>query len=305
MRKKILITGIAGFIGTNLYLEIQSLFPDWEIIGVDNFSSGSIFNLKQFKGDFHALDLRDTDFIYRFQNVKFDYVFHIAANSSTTDYDPLSQTTNNIESFRNVLTLAAFHQTPVIWTSSASVYGKRNDSTLFHPDDELRPDSPYAISKKLCENLMREVVEKISLKIIGVRPLNVYGKYEDHKNKMASMVSQLLAKMQKDEPPTIFRDGLQCRDFIYVKDLVSLLIGLAVTDASSGIYNGGTGQAISFLEVINSINRVLNKNLQPNFIENPHSHYQAFTQADISKTKNIWTPKYSLDEALQEMVNLT
>lgn len=306
MSKKVLITGIAGFIGTNLYLEIQSRYPDWKIYGLDNFFSGSINNLKWFKGSFFCQDLRDPQFILDLKGVEFDYIFHLAANSSTTDYDAISQTTNNIESFRNILTLASFKKIPVIWTSSASVYGKTQH--VVTTQARLNPDSPYAISKMLCENLQREVaVFDAAWKLIGIRPFNVYGPHEEGKDKMASMVTQLLKQMMRGDRPKIFTNGEQSRDFIYVKDLVDLMLFCATQKDLQGshIFNGGTGLSLSFNQLVRGINHVLGSNLEPEYIDNPHSHYQDFTQANMTRVNALgWNPKYFFRSAIKEMVEV-
>jgi ADP-L-glycero-D-manno-heptose 6-epimerase len=117
--------------------------------------------------------------------------------------------------------------------------------------------------------------------IVGLRFFNVYGPCEAHKGVPASMVYHLAQQMKAGKQPRIFKHGEQKRDFVYVKDVVEGSIR-ALEAKESGIYNLGSGQARSFNELVDVLNRSLGTDFQPDYIENPHAHYQNFTQADLT-----------------------
>jgi ADP-L-glycero-D-manno-heptose 6-epimerase len=137
--------------------------------------------------------------------------------------------------------------------------------------------------------------------IIGLRYFNVYGPREAHKGVPASMVYHLAKQMKAGQRPRIFKHGEQKRDFVYVKDIVEGSI-LALDASESGIYNLGTGQARSFNELVDILNKCLGTNFQPDYIDNPHAHYQNFTQADLTNARNAlgYKPRFPLEDGVRD-----
>lgn len=119
----ILVTGGAGFIGSNLTLELQSRFPEARIVVVDDFRSGDFRNLRGFRGDFVTADVSRLDWSAQFRDQVFDAIFHEASITDTTVHDQALQSHDNIEGFRRLLRFAEPHQTPVVYASSAATYG--------------------------------------------------------------------------------------------------------------------------------------------------------------------------------------
>src|SRR2546430_5392618 len=151
----------------------------------------------------------------------------------------------------------------------------------------------------------RLALENPDWAIIGLRYFNVYGPREAHKGMPASMVYHLAQQMKTGERPRIFKHGEQKRDFVYVKDAVEGSIR-ALNAQTSGIYNLGTGEARSFNELVDVLNKCLGTSFQPDYIDNPHAHYQNFTQADLTNARSALGYKRSEEHTseLQSQSNL-
>jgi ADP-L-glycero-D-manno-heptose 6-epimerase len=137
--------------------------------------------------------------------------------------------------------------------------------------------------------------------IVGLRYFNVYGPREAHKGVPASMIYHLAQQIKAGRRPRIFKHGEQKRDFVYVKDAVEGTIH-ALEAKTSGIYNVGTGQARSFNELVEVLNKSLGTNFEPEYFDNPHAHYQNFTQADLSSARQglRYEPRYSLEAGVRD-----
>lgn len=290
--RNILVTGGAGFIGSNLTLTLQEKFPKARIVVADDFRSGNFQNLRGFRGDFLATDISRLDWFAHFRDLVFDAIFHEASITDTTVHDQLLQVHDNVEGFRRLLDFAVASQTPVVYASSAATYGI--GSTLMREDQPPAPANVYAFSKVQLDNLARLYArQQPAWKIVGVRYFNVYGPREAHKNAAASMIYQLYTQMKAGKRPRVFRAGEQKRDFVYVKDVVRITIE-ALSVPQSNVYNCGSGQAFSFNEVIAELNRALNTRLEPDYFENPYSFYQPHTEADMTLARNElkYAPEY-------------
>ena len=281
MMRNILVTGGAGFVGSNLVLALQERLPEGSLVVVDDFRSGNFKNLEGFRGDFVAADVSRLDWQAQFRDRVFDAIFHEASITDTTDLDTLRQTHDNVEGFRRLLDFAEPTHTPIVYASSAATYGL--EGGVMKEDRPPAPANPYGFSKVHLDNLARQRWRgSPSWKIVGLRYFNVYGPREAHKGKMASMVYQLYVQMKAEKRPRVFRAGEQQRDFVYVKDVVSATIG-ALAGAKSGIYNCGSGHTFSFNEVIAELNRHLGTKFEPDYFENPFAaFYQSHTEADLT-----------------------
>jgi ADP-L-glycero-D-manno-heptose 6-epimerase len=148
---------------------------------------------------------------------------------------------------------------------------------------------------------IREARENPDWIIIGLRYFNVYGPREAHKGVPASMVYHLAQQMKTGQQPRIFKHGEQKRDFVYVKDAVEGSIR-ALDAQTSGIYNLGTGEARSFNELVDVLNKCVGTNFRPDYIDNPHAHYQNFTQADLTNARSAlgYEPRFPLEEGVRD-----
>jgi len=300
--QNILVTGGAGFIGSNLTLALQERHPKARITVVDDFRSGDFKNLQDFRGDLVTADLSQLDWKTQFRDLMFDAIFHEASITDTTIHDQFLQVHDNVEGFRRMLEFAAPHQTPIVYASSAATYGVA--SSIMRENQSPAPANAYAFSKVQLDNLARIYArQQPSWKIVGLRYFNVYGPREAHKKAAASMIYQLYLQMKAGKRPRVFRGGEQKRDFVYVKDVVRLTID-ALSAPHSGVYNCGSGQAFSFNEVIAELNRNLGINLEPEYFENPYSFYQPHTEADLTLVGNDlkYRPEYSPTAGIAEYV---
>ncbi len=301
----ILVTGGAGFIGSNLTLELQSRFPDARIVVVDDFRSGDFRNLRGFRGDFVTADVSRLDWSAQFRDLVFDAIFHEASITDTTVHDQALQSHDNIEGFRRLLRFAEPHQTPVVYASSAATYGIC--SGIQTEDQPPAPANVYAFSKVQLDNLAREQARRFpTWRIVGLRYFNVYGPLETHKGAAASMIYQLYRQMKAGKRPRVFRAGEQKRDFVYVKDVVALTIHALTASKRSDIFNCGSGHAFSFNEVIEALNRALGTHLEPDYIENPYSFYQPHTEADMQRAQSElgFTPRFTPASGIADYVRL-
>ncbi len=288
-----LVTGGAGFIGSNVALALQEKYPAARLVVVDDFRSGDFHNLRGFRGDVVAADISRLDWNAQFRDRGFDAVFHLASITDTTVHDQLQQVHDNVEGFRRLLEFLAPSQTPVVYASSAATYGM--GAGRMREDQPLAPANVYAFSKVQLENLAADFGRHCpSWRLVGLRYFNVYGPREAHKRAAASMIYQLYRQMKSGQRPRVFRSGEQKRDFVYIKDIVSLTLQ-ALAAPAFGIFNGGSGAAFSFNEVIAALNQALGTRLEPDYIDNPYSHfYQPHTEADLDRVRSVlrYEPQY-------------
>jgi ADP-L-glycero-D-manno-heptose 6-epimerase len=296
----LLVTGGAGFIGSNLTLSLQEKFPDAKLTVIDDFRSGDFKNLAGYKGDFVAQNLATLDWPEQFGDEKFDAIFHLASITDTTLHDQFIQVHDNVESFRRILNFARPTKTRIVFASSASTYGPATEASV--ESNGAAPANIYAFSKAIMDNIaIRAAKESPDWIIIGLRYFNVYGPREAHKGVPASMVYHLAKQMKAGQRPRIFKQGEQKRDFVYVKDIVDGSI-LALEAKQSGIYNLGCGQARSFNDLVDVLNKCLGTKLQPDYIDNPHAHYQNFTEADLNKVRSAlgYAPQFPLEAGVKD-----
>ncbi|MBU4128860.1 ADP-glyceromanno-heptose 6-epimerase [bacterium] len=289
---KILITGGAGFIGSNLSLTLQK---DNSITVVDNLLSGNTKNLESFQGNLITDDITSMNLLKSFKDI--DVIFHQAAITDTTVSDEKRMMEVNVGGFRRILDLALRKRVTLVYASSAGVYG--NGKCPMREDQELSPQNVYARSKLLMDEIAIKYKDKI--RIIGLRYFNVYGPREGYKKKAASMIYQLAQQMKASKNPRIFKYGEQSRDFIYVKDVVDATIR-AMKAKESGVVNVGTGVVTTFNRVIEILNEVLGTSYEPEYFDNPYSFYQDETRADINRAEELlgFKARYSIEEGIKD-----
>ena len=287
-----LITGGAGFIGSNLAKRLANEGHD--VVVTDDFSSGHWTNLIEFKGDVLTADLASPASVLCLQGLdRFDAVFHQASITDTTVADQRHMMTNNVEAFRHLLELAVRWKARVVWASSCSIYGQGPV-----PMRESQPPHPlnvYAYSKLAMERLAGRYAPRLAHPIVGLRYSNVYGPGEAHKGKFASMIHQLAKQMRAGTRPRIFRAGQQKRDFVSVWDVVQANLN-ALSATESGSFNAGAGASWSFNDVVAELNRVLGTSLEPDYFENPYSFTQDWTQTDLAEARRVlnYQPQHDL-----------
>jgi ADP-L-glycero-D-manno-heptose 6-epimerase len=269
---------------------------------IDDFRSGDFKNLKGYRGDFVAQDLAKLDWREQFGDGKFDAIFHLASITDTTLHDQFVQVHDNVESFRRILRFAAPTKTRIVYASSAATYGAASEASV--ESNGAAPANIYAFSKTIIDNIaVREAKQNPAWIIVGLRYFNVYGPREAHKGVPASMVYHLAQQMKAGQRPRIFKHGEQKRDFVYVKDVVEGSIR-ALEAEKSGIYNLGSGQARSFNDLVDVLNNCLGTKFRPDYIDNPHAHYQNFTEADLDRVRSAlgYEPQYPLEDGVRDYI---
>jgi ADP-L-glycero-D-manno-heptose 6-epimerase len=313
--KTILITGGAGFIGSNLAFYFQNNFPLVRIIIIDCFRSGEVFsngnlksfghfkNLLGFKGIVISGDINDKSLLKKLENnYKFDYIFHQAAISDTTVDEQDLMLKTNVNAYEDLLKIAIKHKANIVYASSAATYG---DSDRFEIGFE-KPNNAYGFSKLMMDNITNEYLKKdLDISIVGLKYFNVYGPREFFKNKTASMIVQFGHQILKGLTPKLFEGSDKIlRDFIYIEDIIQANIK-ACHPKKSGLYNVGTGKARSFEDIVNILQKELEIDNGKEYIPNPFiGSYQFFTQANIKSSKeNLnYEPKYEMEDGIKAYI---
>ncbi len=293
-----LVTGAAGFVGSNLTLELER--QGHEVTGLDDFTASNFENLQGFRGDFVAADLAEGS-AWADRVKAADVVFHQAAITDTTVMDQKRMMRANVEAFRTLLRWAAERGVKtVVYASSAGIYG--DGPVPMRESAAPKPLNVYAFSKRVMESVAQDFVsEHPKLRVVGLRYFNVYGPRERFKGAAASMIWQLALQMRAGKRPRVFEFGEQYRDHIYVKDVVEANL-LAAAKAASGAYNVCTGRKATFNEVIAALNAVLKTRLKPEYFKNPYSFYQNETLGDPSRAQKAFgfKAKFAVAEGIQD-----
>jgi len=314
--KTILITGGAGFIGSNLAFYFQNNHPDAKVVVLDSFRSGETLsngnlksfghfkNLIGFKGEVISGDINDKDLLLDLEiNYKFDYIFHEAAISDTTALEQDLMIKTNVNAYKDLLELAIRHDANMIYASSAATYGNAPSPQRVGRE---RPNNVYGFSKLSMDNISREYMKDCDISIVGLRYFNVYGKGEYFKNSTASMVLQFGHQILSGKNPKLFEGSDKIlRDFIYVEDIIQANIK-AMAPKESGVYNVGTGKARSFQDIVDILQKEMGTSLACEYIPNPFvGSYQFHTEADITTTKEMlgYEPKYEMEDGIAAYVD--
>jgi ADP-L-glycero-D-manno-heptose 6-epimerase len=300
MPLRILVTGGAGFIGSNLAKRLASL--GHQVTAADSFRSAHFSNLVDFHGDVLTLPQAcDVDVIKSVG--PFEMIFHqasltgVVGSNGEDQSDQQRMMLNNVEQFRQLLDYAVTTTARVVWASSCSIYGRgpvpMKESQ--HPD----PLNIYAFSKLTMERMALRYADRLSHPIVGLRYSNAYGPGEDHKGKLASMIHQLAKQMRAGNRPRIFTPGDQRRDFVYIEDVVQANLK-AMESKVTGSFNVGAGASWTFNQVVAELNRVLKLDLHPDYFHNPYSFTQDWTETDLTAIKEAigYQPQFDLKSGI-------
>jgi UDP-glucose 4-epimerase len=295
---KILVTGGAGFIGSNI---VDRLIDEgYEISVIDDLSSGDEKNINK-KAAFHKLSIQDPKLESVFQKERPDYVSHHAAQIDVrrSVSDPVFDAGVNVLGTINVLqNCVKYKVRKVVFASSGgAIYGEQEiyPAPETHP---ARPISPYGITKLVAEHYLYYYKSIHGLNYTALRYANVYGPRQDPHGE-AGVVAIFIEKMLKGEPPTINGDGEQTRDFVYVGDVVQANISAILNDVSDNIFNIGTGTETSVKQIFQHLKEIINLSIQEKYGP-PKQGEQKRSVIDYSKAKEIlnWTPQISLTDGL-------
>lgn len=258
---KVLITGTSGFIGGQLYTELQEAGYEIEILSRSFVKGIDINKIKGAEVLIHQAAINDTLMSNREEMYRANF------------YD-------SIELFKLVVEHGC---RKIIYASSASVYG--NSSVPYTENSEINPLNVYAESKQLLDSFASDFAYTQGIPVIGLRYSNVYGPGENHKGRRASMVGQLIDKMIKKQKVHLFEFGEQKRDWVYIFDVVRANVH-AIRSNACGIYNIGSGEATSFNEIYEIIAEHFDVKERPRYIPNLYKDaFQNYTQCNISLAK--------------------
>ncbi|GAB6283730.1 MAG: SDR family oxidoreductase [Ignavibacterium sp.] len=299
---KILITGGAGFIGSNIadYWTKQNA----EVIVLDNLRTGKLENiLYNNEIKFINESITNRDLVFSIMD-DVDYIFHLAALVSVPEsiINPFECIDINVKGLLNILDAAKEKKVKkIVFSSSAAVYGD-NPISPKTTDLSLLPKSPYGITKLDGEYYLQTYLENFGLNFIALRYFNVFGPRQDPNSQYAAAIPIFINKALKDEDIIIYGDGKQTRDFIFIDDVVNANI-LAAGASVNGVYNVARGKAISINDIINSIIKITNSKSKIIY-EEPRPGDIKHSLASIDKTKNdlYFCPTISLEEGLKKTI---
>lgn len=302
---KILVTGGAGFIGSNLCNMMAE--KGHEVTAFDNLSLGKAENLSD-KVRFVQGDVNKKEDLEK-TGADFDYIVHLAASSSAPMFakDMYYAYQNNVAGHIRVMQYAKeIGAKKLLFASTSSIYG--NNPTPLTEDQEVTPPNHYSVTKFAQEGASRIFSSTEGMEIIAFRFMSIYGLNEDHKTYFANLVSQFIWGMAKDEAPILYGDGTQDRDFTNVKDVAQGIELAMETDKKYGftVFNIGTNKCIDLVGLVQIINKVMGKDIKPEFIPNPIKEGYVKSQlADITKISNElgYKPTVELEEGITEIVN--
>ena len=302
---KYLVTGAAGFIGSNIVEELVARGA--EVRALDNLSTGKASNLAPFMDriQFVEGDLNDSELLGKVVR-GVDFVLHQAALPSVprSMADPLKSHEANATGTLKLLIAARDEGVKrLVYASSSSVYG--NSPTLPKKEDmPTQPLSPYAVNKLAAEQYCRVFSRVLGLPAVALRYFNVFGPRQDPKSQYAAVIPAFIASVMMGESPTIYGDGTQTRDFTYVQNVVQANLLACETDKADGeAINIACGERTSLLDLLGEINRLLGTNIEPIFQPGRAGDVKD-SLADISKARELmgYTPVASFSEGLAATV---
>lgn len=299
---KIVITGGAGFIGSNI---ANALYERNEVIILDDVSSGRMQNIQTLKDNQYIEFIKGsvTDFELLRRIIKcVDYVFHLAAIPSVMKSisDPELTNSVNLNGTINVLEASKENNVKkVVYASSAAVYGN-TDIVPIKENSKTQPESPYGAQKLGGEHYLRIYYEVYGLATTSLRYFNVYGPKQDPSSQYSPVIPKFISAISKDSPPTIYGNGDQTRDFIYVEDVVQANLLAAESAKSNGkTINIACGKETSINDLADSIIHLMGKEIKPIYApERKGEIIRSF--ADISCAKQVlgFEPVFSMEKGL-------
>ena len=306
----IVITGAAGFIGSYLagFLSRQGF---QNLVLVDDFSVAK--KRANWESKIYSSLVHRDVFIDWLEEHDADYIFHLGARTDTTEMDYSIHKKWNVDYSKAVWEICARRGIPLVYASSAATYGcgEAGYTDNYETALKLKPLNPYGQSKQDFD-LWAFEQEKAPPFWAGVKFFNVYGPNEYHKGRMASVILHAFKQIQSEGRVKLFRshhpdykDGGQMRDFVYVRDVASMITWLMDAQPESGLYNIGSGTARPFIDLVHSLFAALDKKPEIDFIDTPadiRDKYQYFTEADMRKLREAGytAPAAALGQGIQD-----
>ena len=300
--KRILVTGGAGFVGSNLVNRLNELGPNISVTVLDNLFTGQLKYINSVERvNFVKGSVTDRNLVQKLVKEN-DIVFHLAArNIIVSTKDPFEDLTTNVFGTFNILEAARkYNVERVVYTSSASVYGNSRYLPI-NEDDPLNIFNPYAASKLSGENYCMAFYETYRLPVTILRYSNVYGFNQSPNNQYCGVVSKFFALIMNEIPPQIHGDGEQTRDFTFVEDAVEATILAAISPKVEGeVLNVGTGKETSVKQLAKLVISICGKTFSPGHIDRRDIDNLRRRVLNIEKIRKFlrWIPNTSLEKGL-------
>ncbi|MEM3373140.1 MAG: NAD-dependent epimerase/dehydratase family protein [Candidatus Anstonellales archaeon] len=302
LHDNVIVTGGAGFIGSNLTERLVKIKEkSYEITVIDNLHTGHLDNIKSFKD--HIKFINANSGIVKNLNTNAKIIFHLGIYSSSPMYKENPQLMSMaLNDFINILEFARKNDAKIIFSSSSSIY---NSLKPPHNEDmQIIPTDYYTEVRYYMERLSDLYHKLYGLNIIGLRFFSVYGPKEKFKKKYANLISQFLWAIMQDKEIIIYGDGSQKRDFIYVDDVVNACILALNKNVNSGIFNVGTGKSYSVNEMLQKLEKLTKKKAKVKYVENKIKNYVYETLADTKKAEKElnFKAEISLEEGIKNLI---
>lgn len=301
-----LVTGVAGFIGSNLADAL--LTRGYDVHGIDNFATGREENLEPLldvdRFSFGEADIRDADAMAT-ATEGVDYVFHQAAVPSVPRSvdDPITTTDANCTGTATVIDAARNADVDtVVVASSSSVYGTTEQLPKVESMTE-QPESPYALSKYYTEKLTLQASELYDIDTAALRYFNIFGPRQDPNGDYAAVIPKFISLMLDGDRPVIYGDGEQSRDFTFIDNAVQANILAAESDVSGEAFNVGCGGRVTVNELVATLNELLGMDIDPIY-DDPRPGDIRHSHADISKAKDLlgYDPSVNFEAGLEQTI---
>ncbi|EMA63059.1 SDR family oxidoreductase [Halorubrum lipolyticum] len=301
-----LVTGVAGFIGSNLAEALLS--RGYDVRGIDNFVTGREQNLEALRDaaqfSFKEEDIRDAEAMAD-ATEDADYVFHQAAVPSVPRSvdDPVTTTDANCTGTATVIDAARNADVDtVVVASSSSVYGTTEQLPKVESMTE-QPESPYALSKHYTEKLALQASELYDIDTAALRYFNIFGPRQDPNGDYAAVIPKFISLMLDGDRPVIYGDGEQSRDFTFIDNAVQANILAAESDVSGEAFNVGCGGRVTVNQLVDTLNDLLDMNIDPIY-DDPRPGDIRHSHADISKAEDLlgYDPNVDFETGLEQTI---
>ena len=298
---KYLVTGGAGFVGSNLTENLVK--ENHEVIVLDNLHTGSMDNLEAIKDKITVVNSPCSD-VLKIDIVKnLDGIFHLGVPSSSPMYkrDPLL-VGRAINDFIQILELAKREKCKIVFASSSSVYN--GNQIPWKEDMEIKVSDFYTEARYAMERMAKLYYDLFNVRSVGLRFFSVYGPKEEAKKEYANLISQFLWSLKNNEQPVVYGDGSQTRDFIYVEDVVNACNLAMNSEIDCDVFNVGTGKNYSLNEIIDMLNEMLGTSVRAKYVDNPIKNYVKDTLADTTKAKEKlgFEARYNVRDGIKKLI---